>query len=277
MNTDRNVTSRAESNATKVPTTIWKEVPSEASPYVSKQSFCHGYDLMELLQKCTYIEVLFLLFRGEIPTKEEAELLERLMIAFINPGPRHPATYAAMNAGVGRTRKELILPIGLSVLSGEHLGGKEVQESMKYLMQKRDEDPRMVAQKLIENHDVSKFDLEESGDIHIVPGFGTRFGTTDPLTHEIAEFLLVLSGSGPTMEWAKRFVAAMSDQKMGWLPTGVVAAVLCDLGFHYHAGAGVYQLISGPGILAHGLEMAKRTRLEFPFPTGDNYIIHTGE
>lgn len=273
----RKATSRQESNATMVPTAIWQETPKADNPFLAEQVRCHGYDLMQLLPKCSYPEMLFLLFRGELPSEPEAELLEKLMMAFINPGPRHPATYAAMNAGVGRTRKGHILPIGLEILSGEHLGGEEVQKCMKFLAEAKSGNPTELAAKLIVQFDSSGIQPHETGDIHPVPGFGTHFGDVDPMSSQIAEFLGTLAGSGETMEWAKWFATGLGARNMGWLPTGVVAAVLCDLGFHYHAGPGLYQIISAPGILAHGLEMAKRNRLEFPFPTGENFVIQSGE
>lgn len=116
--------------AAKTVTRIWDEQPEEQNPYLAKHCRCHGYDLLELMQKCTFSEVMFLLFRGELPSKEQARLLDALLVAFINPGPRHPATRAAMNAGVSKTKAPHILPIALSVLGGRYLGGEEVEAAM---------------------------------------------------------------------------------------------------------------------------------------------------
>lgn len=128
-----NVQDRKEEYTTRTLTRIWDEQASEQNPYLARSCRCRGYDLADLMEKRSFIDVLYLLLRGGLPTKDQAELLETLMIAFINPGPRHPATRAAMNAGVGKTYTAHILPIALSVLGGDHLGGNEVAEAMLFL------------------------------------------------------------------------------------------------------------------------------------------------
>ncbi|MDZ4261485.1 MAG: citrate synthase, partial [Pseudomonadota bacterium] len=110
--------SRNDAFAKRTATKIWQEIASPDNPYLTESAQCHGYDLLELTQKRSFVDVLYLMFRGELPTANEATLLEQLMIALINPGPRHPATRAAMNAGVGSTDVEHILPIALTIYGG---------------------------------------------------------------------------------------------------------------------------------------------------------------
>ena len=74
----------------KTITKIWQEIPSDYNPYLTEEIRCHGYDLFELIKKKSFVDVLFLLFVGELPTKEQTLLLETLLIGLINPGPRHP-------------------------------------------------------------------------------------------------------------------------------------------------------------------------------------------
>ena len=133
------------------------------------------YDLLELMQKRSFVEVLYLLFRGELPNADQAGMLEQLMIALINPGPRHPATRAAMNAGVGGTDREHILPIALSIYGGSHMGAGEVEPAMDWLRKQRKHAPEQLAHELM-----ATVTPPEEGDWHIVPGFGSRFGGVDP-------------------------------------------------------------------------------------------------
>ncbi len=114
----RKVVSRNESFDTQVTTKIWQEQPSDKNPYLAITSRCYGYDIFDLMEKCSFIEVFFLLMKGELPTKKQKELLEKLMIAFINLGPRHPATRAAMAAGASQTDTAHLLPISLAILGG---------------------------------------------------------------------------------------------------------------------------------------------------------------
>ena len=253
--------------ASRTVTQIWHETPSVENPYLAEECRCHGYDILELAQKRSFADVLFLLFQGELPTPEQARMLEILLIALINPGPRHPATRAAMNAAVSKTHTQHLLPIGLSVLGGAHLGGAEVQASMRFLATNLKRLPAEVARECL------AAPRPDEGDFHPAPGFGSRFGGIDPMPRQIAALLGVLPGSGDGMVWGMAFVEALTPHGLGWLGPGVAAAVFCDLGFHYRAGAGLYQLACAPGILAHGLELANKPITAMPFLDKEHYVI----
>jgi len=259
---------RDEQFAEKISTKIWLETPSEENPYLTEESYCHGYSLMELMKKRSFVDVLYLLFRGELPTPDEAELLEHLMIALISPGPRHPATRAAMNAGVGKTDTAHILPISMNIYGGEHIGGASIEPAMRFLRKHR----RKPAQEIVEELFANSQPPAE-GDWHIAPGFGSRFNGIDPMPAKIAKQLLKLNGAGDTLRWADQFAEVLSYHNKGWLNTGVVAAVLTDLGFPPRSGAGLLQLFAAPGLLAHGIEFANKPISAMPFPKDEDYVI----
>lgn len=262
------VESRNEVFAERTATKIWQETESPHNPYLADSCRCHGYDLLELTQKRSFVEVLYLLFRGELPDANEAMLLEQLMIALINPGPRHPATRAAMNAGVGSTDREHILPIALSIFSGSHLGAGEVEPAMNWLRKQRKHDPRQVADELLANSTPPA-----AGDWHIVPGFGSRFGDVDIMAAKIAEHLSGLSGNHETLSWGCAFARSLNEHALGWLPPAIAAAVFTDLGFSPRAGAGLFQLLGAPGLLAHGVELSNKPVTAMPFIKDENYVI----
>lgn len=252
----------------KTVTKICAESPAQYNPYLASSCQCHGYDLIELLEKRSFVDVFFLLFTGELPTPDQANLLETLMIAYINPGPRHPGTRAAMNAAVSRTKLEHLLPIGLSVLGGDFLGGTEVSTSMKFIRKNLSNEPNQTLSKLLNTSN-----KPTKGDWHIAPGFGSRFGDIDPMPQKIACILLEMPGSGNALQWCSEFVNSLLSEKIGWLSTGVIAAAFCDLGFHHRSGAGLFQLLNAPGILAHGLELSNKPITAMPFLDEDHYIM----
>ena len=258
------VRSRNESFVDKTATRIWGETPSDENPYIAKSALCHGYDLYELMQQCTFVEVFYLLFRGELPTPHEAKLLETLMVAFINPGPRHPATRAAMNAGVGKTLSTHVLPIALTVMGGDFLGGGDIEPAMRFVRKNQNKDPRVCANTALEN---------PMADNRIAPGFGRYFGGVHIMSHEIAHRLLALPGAGKCLQWAQHFTEAVRESGYGWLPTGLAAAVFADLGFQPKAGAALFQLISAPGLAAHGIELANKPITAMPYVKDEDYVI----
>lgn len=262
----KSVEKRNEIFASRTVTRIWKECASVNNPYIATSARCFGYDLIDLMQKRTFVDVLFLLFKGELPTSDQAEILESLMIALINPGPRHPAARAAMQAGVGKTNPVHILPISLSIMGGSHNGAGCIEEGMRFFRKYANSDSGDL---LIEKEILSS----QEEDKHPFPGFGNRFGGIDELAGQIAEYLNALPGSGKALSWGCDFAKALQPHGIGWLSTGIAAAVFADLGFHPKAGAGLLQIISAPGLLAHGLEMVSKPITAMPFPSDENYII----
>ncbi len=271
MDADRRVKSRGDDFAERPSTSIWREFPTDDNPYIAERCLCHGYDLLQLLRTRSFVDVLYLLLKGELPTHEQRVLLEKLMIALCNPGPRHPATRAGMNAAVSKTYVEELLPVGLLALSGSHLGAGEVQESMRFLRRHW----RRQAEELV---DTLVRDQGESvdGDLHIVPGFGSYFGGVDRMAAQLAAEIAGSPGAGRALAWGTEFSRALGQRGMGWLPTGLAAAVFLDLGIHPRMGPGLFQLISAPGLLAHSAEMASKPMTAMPFLPNDRYIDESG-
>lgn len=263
-----NISSRGQKFVQRPATKIWQEQPSENNPYVATTVRCHGYDLLELMEKRSFIDVLFLLFRGELPGAEQSQMLEKLMIGLINPGPRHPATRAAMHAGVGKTNPAHILPISLSILGGAHVGAGCVEEAMRFLRHSCKRNPREVCEELTQAQP-----RPDKGDWHPAPGFGSRFGSVDEVPGKLAVRLSKCPGAGRALLWGCSFAEALGNQDLGWLFPGVAAAVLADLGFQPRAGAGFFQYLQAPGLLAHGLEMVNKPLTALPFPADENYVI----
>ncbi len=260
----RKVQAKNEPFAQRPATRIWQETACAHNPYLAESCRCYGYDLEALAQQKSFVEVFYLLLRGELPSWEQAQLLEQLMILLINPGPRQAAARAAMNAGAGRTRRAHILPIALMVQGGAHLGGAEVEASMRFLMAHQADSPEMVC--------MTPPEVAE-GDRRVCPGFGTHYGGVDVLAAKFATQLARLPGAGRHLAWGVRAAACLQPLGMGWLLPGVAAATLCDLGFPVQAGAGLFQFCTAPGLLAQGLEMADQPVTAMPFLDASHYHI----
>lgn len=268
INKHQQVKKRDELFSAKMSTRIWEETPSEGNPYIASSARCHGYAITELVEKCSFIETLYLLFRGELPGEKEALLLEKLMIFLINPGPRHPATRAAMNAGIGKTNPEHILPISLTILGGAHLGAGEIEASMRFLRKYS----RKSAEEAIEML-FKETVAPDEGDWHIAPGFGSRYGSIDVMPGEMAKRFAELDVDRKILKWGCEFAQLLAPHQMGWLMTGLAAAVFAELGFQPRYGAGLFQLLSAPGLLAHGMEQSNKPLTAMPFVKDEDYVI----
>ena len=265
------VQSRNEPFSARAATRIWAEQPSSDNPYIAASALCHGYDLFELMEKRSFVDVFYLLFRSELPSIAEAQLLQTLMIALINPGPRHPATRAAMNVGVGKTNPLHILPIASAVLGGEHQGGGEIENAMRFLRKYQKTNPSDL-QTLAPDLDSSDESTDETP-TSSTPGFGKRHGGIDLLAAAIAERLVKLDAAGKALKWGDEFAKTLAPSGSGWLMTGVAAAVFADLGFQPKAGGALFQLLGAPGLVAHGLEVANKPITAMPYVSDANYTI----
>lgn len=259
---------RGDTFCDRIDTSIWQETASSQNPYLVQEARCHGYEHLALVNNRSFSDVLFLLFRGELPSGEAQRLFERLLLSCIHPGPRHPACRAAMSAAVSQTHPGNLLPLALSVFSGEWQGSKEVRQSMQYLSTTiTHQTPREVLEGRL-----SALDSTES-DITLLPGFGTLYGEADSYAKRLADNILSLEGCGPHLRWAEQLTSLLAPHGAGWHLSGLVAAGLLDLGFSPHEGEMVFQIASAPGIAAQAAEKIHKPITDMPFVAEANYAI----
>lgn len=249
--------------ASKVSTGIWQERASSTNPYQADKAQIHGYDVTALAQNKSFGDMIFLLFKGELPTKQQSQLLNLLMGLMVCQGPRDNATRAAMVAGTGKANHEHILPIGLQVLGGEFNGSKEVENTVKFIRQSIHTPVKDMAIHL----------SDTDGDQHPFPGFGPSYGDINVLSNQYAQVIQDTHLTSDGFDWCRRLVSKLTPHGFGWLNTGLAGAVLYDLCFGARESGGIYQLMCAPGILAHGLEQTHKPISAMPLLEDENYVL----
>jgi len=248
--------------AEQITTRIWQEEPEPGNPYAAKAAWCHGYDVYSgMLGHARWVEMLYLLFRGEAPTSRQAELLEALAVALANPGPRDPAVHAAMCGGVGGSTAAACLIAALAVGAGQSTGSREVFGTMK------------MWQKCGCHLGAWQDCLQKPADTRMSiwpatghpPGFDPHGNSTAGIVNNTLACLARLS-SGARLPWLMTNrphleAAAERPLTMG----GVAAAALADLGFTPEEGEMLYLLLRLPGAAAHALEQHACGHKKFPF------------
>jgi citrate synthase len=250
----------------RVRTRVWEEIPSGDNPWIATGARCHGYALEEMVQRLSFEDTIFLLLRGELPDAGQRRLFSRFLVSFCNPGPRHAATRAVMNAAASGTRSSALPSIGLALLGGEHLGSAEVEQAAAFILAKSAENPVSVAAQR------PALPSSEAGpDRRAAPGFGTLHGEIDAFCSSLAPPLLELARADGPLAWSREFAVALAAQGCGWLQPGLAAACLLELGFAPRATGLLFQLASLPGLLAHALETAGRGITAMPFVPEERY------
>src|SRR6188474_3167331 len=114
-------------NTAYIQSRIWLEEPEPDNAFATRAAFCHGYDVYgEMLGNAGWVDMIYLLFKGEAPTRAQAAALEILAVALANAGPRDAAVHAAMCAGVGGSPAAAALTAALAVGAGGAGGAREV-------------------------------------------------------------------------------------------------------------------------------------------------------
>ena len=244
-------------------TRIWSEEPEPDNPFAARTAYCHGYDVYgEILQQATYLEYLFLLFRGERPSSPMLRSLEILAIAIANPGPRDPSVHAAMAASVGGSPAAAALMAALAAGAGVSGGSREVYHAMELWTQCG---CMLNAWQSAFAAPPANGKMQVWPEAEHPPGFAAYGGRcAQPVLQTLAALSANL-GPGCTQWLADNRVRleTLADHPMA-MP-GVIAAALTDMGFTPTAGEMLSLMLRLPGAAAHALEQGERGYRRFPF------------
>lgn len=243
-------------------TRIWREEAEPGNPFATRVAYCSGYDVFgEMLGQSRWVEMLYLLFRGEAPSPAQANLLEALAVALANPGPRDASVHAAMCGGTCGSPAASSLMAALAVGAGNLAGGREVLLTMEAwnecgtdlpAWQQRFATPPVAA--------ISTWPRPEHA-----PGFDPHGIATATPVRQTLSCLAGLS-SGPRLPWLQSNLGAIETAAGYPLSlSGVAATAFADLGFSPEQGEVLHLLLRLPGAAAHALEQRQYGHKKFPF------------
>jgi citrate synthase len=247
-------------------TRIWLEEPEPDNPFATKAAYCHGYDVYgEMLGKASWIEMLYLLFRGEAPTPEQTKLLEALAVALANPGPRDQSIHAAMCGGVGGSTAASCLMAALAVGAGHLSGGREIFLAME-AWEACGTDLDLWSAHLAQPVDdvASIWPKPEHAS-----GFDPHGVSTTTIVKQTLSCLANLT-PGDKLPWLntnRKKLEATTGIPLAL--SGVAAAAFADLGFTKEQGEMLHLILRLPGAAAHALEQWQYGHTKFPFFTLD--------
>jgi citrate synthase len=243
-------------------TRIWLEEPEPDNSFATRAAYCHGYDVYgEMLGQARWVEMLYLLFRGEAPSGTQTELLEALAVALANPGPRDPAVHAAMCGGIGGSTAAACLIAALAVGAGQLSGGREVFLAMEVWNNCGTDIGAWQRQFATPADDLgSIWPTPEHPPGHDPHGVGAPTVVKQTLSR-----LARLSPESrlPWLEANRLPLEAVAGLPLAM--SGVAAAAFADLGFTPEQGEMLHLLLRLPGAAAHALEQRGKDYRKFPF------------
>jgi len=207
-----------------------------------------GYDIVDMMEKLSFAQAVYLVLRGELPDKKQARMMEAILVSSIDHGASPPSVLGTRTVMSGGNSLNASVAGGVLVIGDSH--GGAIEQSARIMQQwaKKDGTPQKLAEELVAETRAAKKRL---------PGFGHRLHTTDPRTVKLFEIAGELEFSGRHTELAKAIEAELEKTGGRKLPInvdGAIAAVISDMGFDWRLGKGFFIISRVPGLIAHAYE-----------------------
>ena len=134
-----------------------------------------GFPIQELIGKLSFVEMIWLMVRGELPAPSHARLLEAALVASVDHGPHAPSISIARMAVTCGVDLNNAMASGINVLGDVHGGPGQQCMRLYELIAHEPLNGRSLASAT--DHVLDAFIAAEG---QIIPGFGHRFHPVDP-------------------------------------------------------------------------------------------------
>jgi citrate synthase len=219
-----------------------------------------GYPVQDLIGHIGYAEMVWLMVRGELPTRAQGALLEACLVAAVDHGPHAPSI------AISRMAVTCGLPLNGAMASAinalDDVHGGAGQQCMA-LMQAIDHEARGEPA----SRDLVAAVVDHYAAMHgkVIPGFGHRWHGVDPRSTRLLELVkrAVAEGvvGGRYAAIGMAIEALLQARKGVPIPMnidGITAAIFLELGFPPPLGRGLFILSRSVGILAHAWEQTQQ-------------------
>jgi len=227
--------------------TFWKTALSSVE---QNKILIRGYRVQDLMERCTFGEVVYLTFKGELPKADEGKILEMIFVSSTDHSllaPSIDATRFAASAGI-----PLQAAVAAGVIAlGEHHGGA-IEQCAKLLQESVTRGETAV--------EIARRYKDEKKRI---PGIGHPIHTQDPRTEKLVAKAREWDLFGPHLTLGEQIAAQL---KLPLNIDGAISGIISDLGISWHYGKAFFIIPRVVGLAAHAIEEMTR---EPPFRAVD--------
>jgi citrate synthase len=231
--------------------TGWRTGISRVSPGEIR---VRGYDLVDLIGRRPFGDVVYLLLSGELPEGNEGRMIDACLVAASEHSVVAPSVIAARHVASSGVPLQAAVAAGTIAL-GDHHGGA-VDAAARVLLDAADtglpdaEAARQVAERLRERR-------------RRLPGYGHVVHDPDPRAGRLLEVAEDLGFRGRWCALAEAFEEVTGDvfgRNLRMNVDGALAAILLELGLDWRLGKAFYVIARAPGFVAHVFEEQTRER-----------------
>jgi len=219
-----------------------------------------GYAVEELIGNVSFSRMIWLMLRGELPDKGQAELLDTALMAAVDHGPQAPSIAIARMAVTCGVDLNNAMASGVNVLGDVHGGaGEQAVELYQAIRARQDkgEELQLAAALEIDNYIAHKGKF--------IPGFGHRFHPIDPRAPRLLEIVEKAAGKGVVSghfaaigRAVENEIASRKSKPVPMNIDGASAVIYAELGFPAPLARGLFCLSRSVGILAHAWEQKQQ-------------------
>ncbi len=199
-----------------------------------------GYNLKELIHKKSFVEVIYLVLKGELPNETQTRMMNALFTAAIDHGVGVSSAMTART--VVSTGNSLHTALAAGILSLGTLHGSAIEDATKFF------------QEHVGEKDVSKLLLSLKEQKVRIPGYGHKILDHDPRSEVLFEIAKETGMFGAHCVFAlKVFEAlnAVSSKKLPLNVDGAMGAIISDMGFDWRLAKAFFIIGRVPGLTAH--------------------------
>ena len=215
-----------------------------------------GYPIAQLIGRIGYAQMVYLILKGELPSENEAKLLEAILVSSVDHGVTPPSTFSART--IASTGAELNSCVAAGILAISRYHGGAIEDCMDLLLET---EQFKYAEKLNDESAAKKMIKTYRDENKRLAGFGHRLHTVDPRTEILFNLADQLNLSGEYVTLAKtleRELASVLGKVLPLNVDGAIAALLCELDFDPILANGFFMIARLPGLLAHIQEEKSR-------------------
>lgn len=205
------------------------------------EEIIRGHKLKKLIQERTFVEVIYLLFKGELPNESHVKMLNAIFVSAIDHGPGTVSSMTArMSASVANSA-HTALSAGILGFGPRH--GIAGEEAMRFFYEN------------IDTADVVELITKLKEQKVRIPGYGHKiFSDIDPRSNILFDVSKELKIFGKYCKFSiivKEELDKMSSKSLPLNIDGAIGAILCDMGFDARMGQTFFLISRIPGLLAH--------------------------
>jgi citrate synthase len=215
-----------------------------------------GYPLAELLGKVSYAQMVYLLFKGELPEENIGRMIEAILVSSIDHGTTPPSALSAIT--VASTGATLNASVAAGILAISQFHGGAIEKCMKILIKAMEyKKENNCTHAVAAHHIIAEYRESEKR----LSGFGHRLHTDDPRTKKLFLMAKELNIAGDYLEIARALELDLEKSLGKKLPLnvdGAIAALLCEMDFDTSFANAFFMIARVPGLVAHIYEEKTR-------------------